>query len=618
MFTHRKGFMAGVRVARAVCALLASGAAAAWAEEPATYRNPLPVAADGEAVESCADPSVVEDGASGWVMYCTTDPLSGRDRDAAGDLAFHLIPTFRSADLVRWTYAGDVFDRVPGTNAREPPAWAADSALFWAPEGKEIGGRHYLLFGVTDLRDGASGEPGCASDGAIGYAVSDSPAGPWTPADEPLVEPRRGGAGCDFLWTYDPEVVATPEGRQFLYYGSYYGGIEVRELSVAADGTLRADPATAVPVTIPNRYEGAEVVLHGGAWWLFVSASNCCNGPQTGYGVFVGRAEDPRGPFLDREGVSLLDARVGGTPVLMQSGNGFVGPGHNTVLRDAAGQWWTLYHAVEESAPWFGDEVGFTRRPVLLDRLDWAGGWPVVPGGPSGEARPVPVVAPASGVAAPAGEVPQAGAGAVVAQASDDFDGVALREGWSWIREPEEGEVALAAGALEVSVSDTDLWEDRNDAPVLLRQAPEGDFVAEAKVALDVPPEGCCHNYVQAGLVLYAGDDEYLKLVVVSIWETRQTEFAREVSDDPRGWPRYGSSVAGPPGEDWTWLRLALRREPEGEAVTAWTSRDGERWVRGATWRHDLGEMRLGLVAMGGPGGFTARFDHLRVFALGD
>jgi arabinan endo-1,5-alpha-L-arabinosidase len=58
--------------------------------------------------------------------------------------------------------------------------------------------------------------------------------------------------------------------------------------------------------------------------------------------------------------------------------------------------------------------------------------------------------------------------------------------------------------------------------------------------------------------VLYGSDDAYLKLVAVSIWETRQTEFARELEGVPAGWPRYGSSVAGPVGEEWTWLRLAV------------------------------------------------------------
>ncbi len=65
---------------------------------------------------------------------------------------------------------------------------------------------------------------------------------------------------------------------------------------------------------------------------------------------------------------------------------------------------------------------------------------------------------------------------------------------------------------------------------------------------LDVPAEGCCFNYVQAGLVVYGGDDSFIKLVHASIWETRQTEFAKEV---PAGTEpsRYGNSVVGPPAD---------------------------------------------------------------------
>jgi arabinan endo-1,5-alpha-L-arabinosidase len=166
-------------------------------------------------------------------------------------------------------------------------------------------------------------------------------------------------------------------------------------------------------------------------------------------------------------------------------------------------------------------------------------------------------------------------------------------------------------------VSDSDLFEDRDDAPVLLRDAPEGDFLVQTRVSVNWPAEGCCHNYVQAGLVLYGDDDNYLKLVAVSIWETRQTEFAREMGPVDEG-PSYGSSVAGPPGEEWTWLRLTVRRSAAGETVTAYTSADGEAWTQGATWTHDLGEFRLGLLAMGGPGGFTARFDEVTSYRLSE
>jgi len=135
--------------------------------------------------------------------------------------------------------------------------------------------------------------------------------------------------------------------------------------------------------------------------------------------------------------------------------------------------------------------------------------------------------------------------------------------------------------------------------------------VVQTRVRLNLPAEGDGHNFVQAGLVLYGGDDRFIKLVHASLWETRQTEFAKEVRRAPAEYPRYGLTVVGTPGR-WTWLRVVH----EGREFTAYTSRDGRTWVRGGTWRHDLGDNpRIGLVAMGGTG-FTAAFDTVTGWTL--
>ncbi|MFN8467990.1 MAG: hypothetical protein U0X20_20690 [Caldilineaceae bacterium] len=109
--------------------LLTIGGSKAAGAKDNFYTNPLPVTTpSGMAVESCADPSVIYAGPSGenaWYLYCTTDPLSGSDRDAQGNLLFHLIPTFRSSDLVHWLYVGDAF--------ATRPDWTADDAGLWAP-----------------------------------------------------------------------------------------------------------------------------------------------------------------------------------------------------------------------------------------------------------------------------------------------------------------------------------------------------------------------------------------------------------------------------------------------------------------------------------------------------
>ena len=73
---------------------------------------------------------------------------------------------------------------------------------------------------------------------------------------------------------------------------------------------------------------------------------------------------------------------------------------------------------------------------------------------------------------------------------------------------------------------------------MLVERAPKGNFVVETRVRIDVPAEGCCFNYVQAGLVIYENDDSFVKLAVVSIWNTRQTEWAKEVPPGEPGFSR--------------------------------------------------------------------------------
>ncbi len=572
-----------------------------------TYTNPLPVQIPGDGmVESCADPSLIKGQQAAdtrWYMYCTTDPLNDDDRDQNNNFIFHRIPILSSTDLISWTYETDAF------TTTTLPTWAVESAGIWAPEIQYANNQYYLYYVVTDVTDATSGEPGCGGDNAIGVATSASPLGPWVDHGAPVVAPRRAGAGCDFLWTFDPEVITTAGGQKYIYYGSYYGGIWASELS--NDGFTASSP---VQVTIANRYEGPEVAFYNGFYYLFVSAANCCNGPLTGYSVFVGRSASPTGPFVDREGVALLAGRVGGTPFLSLNGNRWVGVGHNSVFTDYAGQWWTVYHAVDENEPYFADAVGFTKRPVLLDAIDWIGGWPTVRGGAwaSDSPQPAPVAQPGGTPTYTAAPLIEPALGPLLPGFSDEFSGT-LGQQWSWVRQPISTTYAISNSAFLLDTAAADLFEGSNNAPVLLQNTPGGDYIVETKLKLNLPAEGCCFNYVQAGLVIYGDDDTFIKLVHVSIWETRQVEFAKEAFPVPAGYPRYGNTVAGPPDET-TWLRIGRNARGGSEYYTAYTSRDGINWVRGGTWKHNLGQSaKIGLVAMGGSG-FQAEFDYVRTY----
>ncbi|MFE1646064.1 family 43 glycosylhydrolase [Microbacterium sp. P01] len=592
--------------------------------KPGRYTNPLLPQVPGGAVESCADPNVLRGqrpGDTDWYLYCTTDPLNDEDVDANGDPVFRKVPAMTSQNLVDWTYAGESFSTLP--------SWAEPDAALWAPDVvySSTFDQYYMFVVVTDTVSAVSGVEDCASDSAIGVATSREPTGPWTFSDTPVVAPRSGGDGCNFQWTYDPDVLGdTVTDAGILYYGSYFGGVYGASLQVTAYGAV-ADTDGATMVAIDNKYEGANVVQRDGFYYLFLSATNCCNGALTGYSAFVGRSADPLGPFVDREGVSLVAERTGGTPFLTMNGNRWVGTGHNTVFTDANGGWWTIYHAVDQLDPFFAFQTGFTKRPAMLDAVDWVDGWPTVNGGsgPSVDRREAP--------AGQAGQVSRHRYRPATVQEprraltdySDEFDGTALSRDWAWQRDDIAPSATVAGGTLSVPVQSGDLYVDADSAAVLLRDAPRGDYMVETKVRMDVP-DGCCFNYAQVGVLAYAGDDEYVKLTETSIWNTRQTEFAKEIATAPEGWARYGNTIVGPPGDDWTYLRIAVQklsgseRRDAGDGThrfTAYTSQDGQAWVTGGTWTHTLGkDAQIALVAYGlqDPAvQLTAEFDYVRV-----
>ncbi|MDO3705347.1 family 43 glycosylhydrolase [Micromonospora sp. C28SCA-DRY-2] len=358
----------GGALAAALGLLLAATASApAVATPDPGYRNPVSAAF----ADTFADPVIVRGDDGYWYAYGTTDPLR------EGERQFHRVPMARSADLVDWAYVGDAF------GADQRPPYAAPGAGFWAPDVRRIGDRYVMYVTVTDTTVSPEG-----SDFAIGAATAPTPTGPWTFADQPVVAPRPGGGG-GWLWTIDPTQFTDVDGTSYLYYGSYYGGISVTELS--PDGLRAVGQPTLV--AIDNKFEGSYLLRHDGWYYLFASTANCCAGPATGYSVHVGRSRSPRGPFLDRDGIPLTASRAGGTPVLTQNGNRWIGTGHNGFLTDLSGQDWIVYHAIDRADPYLDEPFGINERPMLLDRLDWIDGWPTVNAGagPSDGNRPAPV-----------------------------------------------------------------------------------------------------------------------------------------------------------------------------------------------------------------------------------
>lgn len=600
---------------------VASSAASRHGRAAPSHQNPVALSLpDGQTAASCADPTVIHGAGRdrNWYLYCTTDALTATEQNPDGSLVQHAVPTYRSTDLTHWTYVNDAFPT--------KPAWVGDANGIWAPDvvyragDRGRAGTWYLYYAASDTPS-ATGPSGGGS--AVGVATSSSPIGPWKDSGRPVVAPQTAPNGDGARWAFDPEVI-TDKGTTYLYFGSYFGGVNVRRLS--ANG-LRSDPSTERQIAIDNRYEGAYLMRHGGWWYFMGSATNCCNGALTGYGVFVARSRSPLGPFTDRDGVAITSTRVGGTPLLAQNGNRWVGTGHNTVVTDFAGQDWIIYHAADRTDPYYAGQPTYTKRPALIDPLDWQGGWPVVRGGagPSDTVQPGPVAQPGQRPTYRASTAPVDVPGRTIRALSTSFDGAelpgaapgalpgALPAQLAWTREPEPSTWAIADGTFRWQTQDADIHPPATPlASVLSEPAPRGDYVLQTTVGVDTPATGDGLNYVQGGLIVWGDDGNYVRLTSNSIFNTRQTEFGKQVSGQPAGAPNYGNMVVGPVG-DTTTLRIVHRQVRGEDRYTAYTSLDGRHFVRGGTWTADLGSApRVGLVSLGGPG-FTSTFEDLRV-----
>lgn len=278
---------------------------------------------------SCADPGVLHAG-DWFYLGCT----GGRFR------------LKRSRDLVHWTDTSSYILPAGGTG------WSSTTDYRWAPELHTVGAKTVAYFVSADGQ----------GKRAIGAAVADAPLGPYTQQAAPLV--------TDAIGAIDPSFFEDTDGKRYLLWkiaGNSVGQptpIYLREL--AADGLHFAPGSTKVELirNAPATWEGPLVeapwlVKHDGMYYLFYSG----NFFNEKYRVGVARAASVAGPYTKK-----------GAPILGNNAK-WVGPGHNSVVQ-ADGLDYIVYHAWPALPSGQPDET--KGRLLMVDRITWANGWPVI------------------------------------------------------------------------------------------------------------------------------------------------------------------------------------------------------------------------------------------------
>ena len=344
-------------------AVVLAGCASPSAAAPVsrTYVNPV-------LDENFPDPAVLRAPDGFYYVYATQGEHGGRMLN---------IQVARSRDLVSWEHLGDALPAKPG--------WASRTQDFWAPHVSHHDGRYYLYYSAKP--DAALTDTGRGL--CLAVATAARPEGPYVDTGAPL-QCGEGFVNIDPFAYDDPAT-----GKRLLYWGSGFGPIKVQELAPDrisfAPSSRPVDLVAVVRNEDPANYqrlvEGAWILRRNGWYYLFYSGDNCC-GPKAHYAVMVARSRSATGPFH-----TLGEATGGAGSVILEANERWIAPGHNSVVEDAAGGYWMLYHAVDARRPRSkaSDDVN-TRRVMLLDRLRIVDGWPrIARGEPSTteQARPV-------------------------------------------------------------------------------------------------------------------------------------------------------------------------------------------------------------------------------------
>ena len=325
---------------------------------PSTYTNPI-------YNEDFPDPTVIRASDGFFYAYATQGIVNGKTLN---------LQVARSRDLVSWEHLGDALP--------VKPAWANRTQKFWAPHVSQHSDTFYLYY---------SADPNTLKGLCLAVATAKNPAGPFTDSGQPL------RCGESFV-NIDPMAFDDPQtGKRLLYWGSGFQPIRVQEL--AADrvsfkrGSHPRDVIFPIKTEDPANYqrliEGAWVTLRDGFYYLFFSGDNCC-GDKAHYAVMVARSRSAVGPFE-----TLAEATGAPQSVILEHNQRWLAPGHNSVIRDAAGDDWLIYHAIDTrqrlTEKIEGDRD--VRRIMLMDRLVYRRGWPRVEwGSPSTLPKPAPVM----------------------------------------------------------------------------------------------------------------------------------------------------------------------------------------------------------------------------------
>ncbi|MBQ7279051.1 MAG: glycoside hydrolase family 43 protein [Clostridia bacterium] len=295
------------------------------------------------------------------------DPSVMRTADGTYYIYGSHMAAAKSTDLIQW----ELISRDAGRGCtlvenvqqqmQEALSWAQTNT-FWAPCVIELQDGRYYMYYCT-----------CRGDSplsALGLAVADSPEGPFENKGIFLKSGMEGYDATYYPNVVDPHAFFDKEGRLWMVYGSYSGGIFILEMDQQTGFPLEGQEPYGKKLLGKNhsRIEAPYMVYSPETdyYYLFLSFGGLEAGD--GYNIRVCRSKNPDGPFEDAKGQDMINCggsdgsyfndpdyagygtKVMGSYVFHEANDGWEGdtllsPGHNSVYYDEqTGDYFLIFH----------------------------------------------------------------------------------------------------------------------------------------------------------------------------------------------------------------------------------------------------------------------------------
>jgi arabinan endo-1,5-alpha-L-arabinosidase len=284
----------------------------------------------------------------------------------------------RSEDLMSWELiATDVTDDNPlfdtyATEVAEGIAWSGGTIGSWAADVIRLAdGKYYFYYNHC-----ASPDTGLcdASRSYLGVAVSDDVEGPYQDLglilrsghvgdENPGIDgnPYNGNIHPNAI---DPDVFFDKEGRLWMVYGSYSGGIWIMEMDPQSGFPLEGQGyGTKLMGGYYSAIEGPYMLYSPESDYYYLFTSFGGYEQNDGYNMRIARSRNPDGPFVDAQGLDMIGASggwgsiepygvklMGGHLFKARPGDpgtdhGYMAPGHNSAYYDQqSGRHFVIFH----------------------------------------------------------------------------------------------------------------------------------------------------------------------------------------------------------------------------------------------------------------------------------